>query len=171
MGLQAPTSGQVIFNGAEIHKTPIEDYRDNVAAVIQNDDVFSGTILENISGFSPNPNLNAVNNSLARACILDEINSLPLGIMTKITPNMPILSAGQKQRIMLARALYRQKKLLFLDEATCNLDLDLEKRVLENIMNLPISIISVSHRRSFYTKMTKIIIFQKDGSWKLVSKK
>jgi len=144
MGLIEPTSGEIL-----IDDKPLKDvlqYRSRIASVMQDDQLLSGDISENISCFAPLIDLNRVTECSKMACIIDEIQKLPMGFNTCVGDMGSSLSGGQKQRIVLARALYRGPRILFMDEATSHLDVANESLVNENIKHLDITRIIVAHR-------------------------
>jgi ATP-binding cassette subfamily B protein RaxB len=133
---------------------------DKCAIVMQNDSLFRGTIAENISAFAATPDLAQIRAAAIRAEIWADIQCLPMQAQTLIGDTGISLSGGQIQRLALARALYRQPRILFLDEATSHLDVATEKRVLQNIAALKITTISVAHRPDAIALASEIIVLR-----------
>jgi ATP-binding cassette subfamily B protein RaxB len=139
-------SGQILLDGVERSLWDKRALRDQCAIVMQNDCLFQGSIAENISAFSATPDLARVRDAAIDAEVWTDIQRLPMSTETLLGDSGIALSGGQVQRLTLARALYRQPRILFLDEATSHLDVATEKRVLRNIGSLDMTIISVAHR-------------------------
>lgn len=156
-GLLTPTSGQIHAGSLDIHKMGINNYRQSISCVLQDDRLFSGSIAENISGFAAD-----VNKELVMACavysnIHHEIMSMPMGYETMIGELGTGISGGQKQRLFIARALYRQPNVLFMDEATSHLDIDNEAAINKAISSLKITRIIVAHRPSTIASADRVI--------------
>ena len=103
-------------------------------------------MLANPAAFAAVPDLARVRAAAVVAEIWTDIQKLPMGTETLIGDTGSVLSGGQVQRLTLARALYRKPRILFLDEATSHLDIETEKRVLQNIARLDVTVISAAHR-------------------------
>lgn len=144
MGLITPTEGEILIDDKPLKKLP--HYRSQIAAVMQEDQLLSGDIAENIACFSPQINLKQVHECARMACIDQEINNMPMNYNTLVGDMGTSLSGGQKQRVILARALYREPRILFMDEATSHLDVNNESLVNENIKQLDITRVIVAHR-------------------------
>jgi len=144
MGLLTPTEGEILIDDQPL-KT-ITTYRSQIVGVMQDDQLLTGSISENISCFSPELSLSLVKACAKIACIHDEISKMPMHFNTLVGDMGASLSGGQKQRVILARALYRKPKILFMDEATSHLDVDNELRVSSNIRRLSITRVLVAHR-------------------------
>ncbi len=157
-GQVEPDSGHILVDGIERTLWSRQALRDQSAIVRQNDSLFQGTILENISAFSPVPDMARIREAAILAEIWADIQGLPMRTGTLIGDTGTGLSGGQIQRLALARALYRQPRMLFLDEATGHLDVDMEKRVLRNISTLNITIISVAHRPDVIALAGQVIV-------------
>ncbi len=145
-GLLQPTEGKVLVDGRNINRIGLDNYRDNIAAVMQNDSLMSGTIMENITFFDSEPDFELVVSCAKVANIHVHISSLSMGYYSPVGDLGSNLSGGQSQRILLARALYRKPKILFLDEATSALDADCEKAVCAEISKLNMTRILIAHR-------------------------
>lgn len=147
-GLLRPTSGTVLLDGVPVQAVGFEYYRSQIGCVLQNDQLFSGTIAENIAAFSPSLDPRRIQNSARLAVIHDEILRMPMGYETLVGDMGSSLSGGQVQRIVLARALYRKPRILLLDEATSHLDDENERTINAAIRMLTIARVIVAHRRS-----------------------
>lgn len=144
MGLIEPSEGEIYIDDKPL-KT-LMHYRNKIASVMQEDQLLSGDIAENISCFSPQADLSRVHDCARMACIHDEIEALTMNYHTLVGDMGSSLSGGQKQRVILARALYRQPRILFMDEATSHLDVVNESMVNGNIKQLDITRVIVAHR-------------------------
>ena len=144
LGLLVPTEGMVLVDGIDIHTLP--EYRRSVGAVMQEDELLRGTLAENIAAFDGSINAESLTRATTLACVDDDIREMPLGYNTAIGELGSALSSGQKQRILIARAIYRNPSLIFLDEATNHLDVDTEVKVIQAIKSIGTTCIMVAHR-------------------------
>jgi ATP-binding cassette, subfamily B, bacterial PglK len=148
MGLLQPTSGKILLDGKELHLSE-NNLKDIISYVPQNFYILDDTILENIIFSEENnkPDYKKISNVTKLSQLDGVINSLPKGINTIVGSTGQLLSGGQAQRLALARALYQEREILILDEATNALDSNTEKLIIENILNLKKSktIIIISH--------------------------
>lgn len=155
-GLYAPSEGEILVDGAARAVFGSQNYRQQIGAVMQDDHLLSGSIAENISFFDPLLDMARVEEVSRLACVHEDIVALPLGYLTLVGDMGSILSGGQKQRILLARALYRRPKLLFMDEGTANLDPQAEMAVFGNLAQLGITQVMVAHRPAAIAYAQKI---------------
>lgn len=146
LGLIKPGKGQVLIDGLDITKMGLTNYRNQIGAVMQDDQLLSGTIADNICFFDPNFDTQKIEDSAQLAAVHDDILTMPMGYNSLIGDMGSSLSGGQKQRIILARALYKKPKILFMDEATSHLDSYLEENVNNNIQHLKMTRIIIAHR-------------------------
>lgn len=145
MGLLDPSEGEILIDDIPIYLN--SKYREQIAAVMQNDQLINGSVIENIACFNDSIDEEKVFDCMKKACILNDIENLPMGLRTIVSNSTSNLSGGQIQRLFLARALYRNPKILFLDEATSSLDVENELKVSGYIKLLSITRVIVAHRR------------------------
>lgn len=146
LGFEEPLSGEVLLDGMPLRKAGIASFRRQIGVVLQDDQLFAGTLADNISFFDVDAEQALIEAAAKAAGIHDEIAPLPMGYMTFTGDLGSTLSAGQRQRVLLARALYREPRILFLDEGTANLDADTEEAVMRTLRSLAATRIVVAHR-------------------------
>lgn len=146
LGMLDPTQGTISANGKDIQQLGIARYRTRIAAVMQDDQLFAGSIADNIAFFDPQMSMEGVMQCAMRAAIHLEILAMPMTYNTLVGDMGTALSGGQKQRILLARALYKRPGILFLDEATSHLDLGTERIVNDAVSALAVTRMIVAHR-------------------------
>lgn len=157
LGLLPVSSGKIEVDGVDIRHMGLRNYRQQIAAVMQDDQLMSGSIAENISFFDTEINMERVVHCAQMAGIHKDILGMPMGYNTLIGDMGSTLSGGQKQRVLLARALYRQPKILFMDEATSHLDIQLERHVNQAIKELNMTRIIIAHRPETIINANRII--------------
>jgi ATP-binding cassette subfamily B protein RaxB len=163
MGLFLPEEGKVYVDDMELEKLGIQNLREQTAAVMQNDQLLSGSISENISFFDPQMDQARVEQCAAFAEIAQDIARMPMTFNTLIGDMGTTLSGGQKQRVLLARALYKNPKVLFLDEATSHLDVALEQAVNSAVKQLNVTRIIIAHRPETIRSADRIFVFTPQG--------
>ena len=157
LGVHAPTSGEVLVGGVSLARTGLRHWRDHVGVVMQDEPLFSGSIVDNISFFSAHPDLAWAEECARVASVHDEIMAMPMGYHTLIGDMGAALSGGQKQRVLLARALYKRPKILFLDEATSSLDVERERAVNHAIRQLALTRVIVAHRPETIASAARVV--------------
>lgn len=156
-GLMPPQHGHVLFNQLDIYQFGLQQYRQAIACVLQDDKLFAGSIAENIAGFDLHKDQQRIE-EVAKACnIYNEIMYMPMGFETFIGELGHGLSGGQVQRLLIARALYRQPAILFMDEATSHLDPHNENLINQSIRALNITRIFIAHRQSTIDSADRVI--------------
>jgi len=145
LGLLEPTEGEVLVGGVSLRLLGTA-HRELIGTVMQEDDLFAGSIADNISFFDAAPNRERVEECARLAAIHSDIAAMPMGYNTLIGDMGTTLSGGQKQRVLLARSLYKQPRILALDEATSHLDVNCERSVNESIRALKLTRIIIAHR-------------------------
>jgi ATP-binding cassette subfamily B protein RaxB len=159
LGLLEPTSGDVLIDGIPLPTIGPRVFREQIGAVMQEDQLLSGSIADNICFFDSTFNERRMIECARLAQIHDEIMAMPMTYNSLIGDMGSSLSGGQKQRVLLARALYRQPRMLFLDEGTAHLDIENEKRINESLRALNITRISVAHRPEMSSGADQVLRF------------
>lgn len=147
LGLNKAKSGEVLIDGVPLEQIGARQYRQQIAAVMQDDELLSGSVADNIAFFDTPVDMERVVYCAQLAAIHDDIAQMPMGYDSLIGDMGSSLSGGQKQRIILARALYKQPKILFMDEATSHLDTNLEADINEAVSRLDITRVIIAHRK------------------------
>jgi ATP-binding cassette, subfamily B, bacterial CvaB/MchF/RaxB len=156
LGLISPTEGDVLFRGQPIQQLGAA-FRQAAGAVMQDDQLLSGSIAENICFFSQTPNMERIRECAEQAAIARDIEKMPMHYQTLIGEMGSSLSGGQKQRVLLARALYLQPNILFLDEASSHLD-DLSAITVNKTLDyLPITRIEITHRLERLNSLARLV--------------
>lgn len=146
LGLLAPQEGEVLYGGIPVKHLGIQNYRQLIGTVMQEDVLLTGSIADNISFFDTYSDQKRVQGCAELAAVHSDIAKMPMAYQTLVGDMGSGLSGGQKQRVLLARALYKQPKVLALDEATSHLDIANELRVTHALAQLPLTRIIVAHR-------------------------
>ena len=161
MRLLPPSLGDIFVDGADVSRMSLQDYRSQIAAVMQEDTLLSGSIAENICFFSSKPDYERIYACAMIAAIHEEIVQMPMAYQSLVGDMGTTLSGGQKQRVLLARALYSKPKILFLDEATSHLDSGNEHIINQHVKQLGITRIIVAHRMETVNIADRIIDLEK----------
>ncbi len=148
LGLWRPTRGLVLHDEAPLDDVTSHWLRGRTGAVLQDLDVFNGTIMDNIVLGRQDSSVSDVRRAAALACLDREVMAMPLGYDTYVGDRGVALSGGQRQRLALARALLHQPDFLVLDEATSQLDIATEQAVNKNVSALGCTRLIISHRLS-----------------------
>lgn len=160
LGLLQPTGGEILIGGVRLQHLNAHDYRNMVAAVMQEDQLFAGSIADNICFFDANPDQEWIETCAQLAAVHQDIVTMPMAYNTLIGDMGTVLSGGQKQRVLLARALYKRPKILVLDEATSHLDVAREKLVNGAVQQLKLTRIIIAHRPETIASVDRVIDLQ-----------
>lgn len=163
LGYYAPQQGDIQIGNLDLKDINTRNWRAHCAAVMQNGFVFSASIAENIGIKDEKLDMERIREAARLANIDDFISELPLGYQTKIGQEGGGLSQGQKQRILIARAVYRNPEYLFFDEATNALDASNERKVMENMNRFfkGRTVVVIAHRLSTVCNADKIVVLKK----------
>jgi len=163
LGFYPPYEGKVEIGGIGLQQFSMEMWRSNCGVVMQDGFIFSDTIANNIAVADSFPDKEKLRRAVEIANIGDYIESLPLRYNTKIGQEGTGLSQGQKQRILIARAVYKDPKYLFFDEATNALDANNEKMIMEKLSGFfeGRTVVTVAHRLSTVKSADNIVVLDK----------
>jgi ATP-binding cassette subfamily B protein RaxB len=157
VGLLPASEGTLYVGGHDLKDLDLGSYRSRIGVVMQDDQLFIGTVEDNISFFDPTHDAVRVR-ECARVAGLDvDIMAMPMQFNTIVGSLGVALSGGQKQRLLLARALYRQPEILFLDEAFDQLDLDREYEITDRLVELGLGVVIVSHRPDTVRRVNRVV--------------
>ena len=149
-GIAVPTSGSIMIDGH-----PAALGRDGLVFMMQDDLLYTGTIRENVD-LSGDGDDASISDALRKACIMEEIEAMPLGLNTLVGTSGVEISGGQKQRILIARALHANPVLLIMDEATSALDEATQERINAHLKDMGVTRIAIAHRRDTIQMADKI---------------
>ena len=160
LGFYQPVNGEILIGDTQLSNLSLKVWREKVGAVMQDGFLFPDTIAANIAPGSEEINEEKLINAVEIANIKGFIESLPLGYNTKIGANGHGLSEGQKQRLLIARVIYKNPDIIIFDEATNSLDANNEKAIVENLAGFfeGKTVIVVAHRLSTVKDADKIVV-------------
>ena len=177
LGFEKPTSGKIFYDGKDIDSMDKREMRKKFGVVLQDGQLISGSIYENITITAPNANMDRVQQVLSEVGLKSDIDQMPMGLHTVLSEGSGTISGGQQQRILIARAIVGKPKILFFDEATSALDNVTQSMVTESLEKLHATKLVIAHRLSTVMKCDRIFVMDKghiieQGSYdELMSKK
>jgi|LSQX01.1.fsa_nt_gb NHLM bacteriocin system ABC transporter ATP-binding protein len=163
LGFETPEKGAVYYDGYDISTVDVASLRRNIGCVIQNGKLFQGSIFSNIVVTAPWLGLKEAEEAAELAGIAEDIRQMPMGMHTIISEGSGGISGGQKQRLLIARAVAPKPRLLILDEATSALDNITQKRVSDALAALRCTRIVIAHRLSTIKQCDRIIVLNQGG--------
>lgn len=157
-GLLFPINGDMIIDDILLNSLNFPKWKNLIGYVSQTTNLIDDTIAANVAFGDKNPNISKVKNALEDSQLYEFVKSLPKGIRTNIGEKGVLLSGGQVQRLAIARALYKNPKILILDEATSSLDNKTEKKLIQSINNLKrkVTILMIAHRLTSLSNCDRI---------------
>lgn len=162
LGFENPTGGKILIDGKNLAEIDKKSYRRNLGVVLQNGKLINGSIQENITITAPKAKLADVKKAIKAVGLADDIAQMPMGVNTMLNENSSTISGGQQQRILIARAIIGDPKLILLDEATSALDNITQKAVCDTLDAIDATKIVIAHRLSTVQKCNKIVVLD-DG--------
>jgi ATP-binding cassette, subfamily B, bacterial CvaB/MchF/RaxB len=160
LGLRKPVEGEVLYGGLPVRQLGLHNYRRLIGTVMQEDTLLAGSILDNITFFDVQADPARAEACAKLAAVHGDVTRMPMGYQTLVGDMGSSLSGGQKQRVLLARALYKQPKVLALDEATSHLDIANEKLVTQELARMQITRIIVAHRPETIAGAQRVVVMQ-----------
>ena len=161
LGFETPETGKVYYDGQDLSKVDVRTVRRQIGVVLQNSQLMMGNLLDNIIGQNPRLTVDDAWEAAAMAGIAQDIREMPMGMHTVVSEGTGTISGGQKQRLMIARAIVNKPKLLFFDEATSALDNRTQAIVSQSLDALQTTRIIVAHRLSTILHCNKILVMDR----------
>ncbi len=158
LGFEKPESGAVFYDGRDLSALDLSSLRRRIGTVMQNGELFSGDIFSNIAIASSHLSLEEAWQAAETAGIADDIRKMPMGMSTYVSEGTGGFSGGQKQRLMIARAIASKPKLLIFDEATSALDNITQKKVTDALDAMGCTRIVIGHRLSTIRHCSRILV-------------
>ncbi len=161
LGFETPEKGAVYYDGRDMSKLDLPSLRRRIGVVMQDGNLFQGDIYSNIVISAPQLTLAEAWEAAEIAGIADDIRAMPMGMQTVIAEGQGGISGGQKQRLMIARAVAPKPKILMFDEATSALDNRTQKQVSDALDKLKCTRIVIAHRLSTIRNCDRILVLDK----------
>ena len=161
MGFEKPQKGSIFYDRKNINNLDLESLRKQIGVVMQDGKLFLGDIYSNIVITAPELTLDQAWEAAEIASIAEDIRNMPMGMNTMVAEGQGGISGGQKQRLMIARAIAPRPKVLMFDEATSALDNITQRKISEAIDSLKCTRIIIAHRLSTIQHADRIIFLEK----------
>ena len=162
LGFEVPQRGAVLYDGCDLARLDAQGVRRNIGVVLQNGKLMSGSIYDNIAISAPGLTLDGAWEAAELAGVADDIRDMPMGMQTIISEGSGGISGGQRQRLMIARAIAGKPKILMFDEATSALDNVTQRKVSESLDGLKCTRLVIAHRLSTIRNCDRIVLMD-DG--------
>ena len=161
LGFEKPQRGAVYYDGKDLERIDLKSLRRNIGTVMQAGKLFTGDIYSNIVITNPRLTLDDAWEAAEMVGFADDIRSMPMGMFTLISEGQGGISGGQRQRLMIARAIAPKPRILMFDEATSALDNITQKTVSDSLEKLKCTRIVIAHRLSTIKQCDRIIVLDK----------
>ncbi|MBQ3843088.1 MAG: NHLP bacteriocin export ABC transporter permease/ATPase subunit [Ruminiclostridium sp.] len=158
LGFEKPQKGAIYYDGRDINNLDLKSLRRKIGVVTQDGKLFQGDIYSNITISAPQLTVDDAWEAAELSGLADDIRAMPMGMYTVISEGQGGISGGQKQRLMIARAVAPKPKLLIFDEATSALDNITQKKVSDSLAQLKCTRIVIAHRLSTIRQCDRIIV-------------
>ena len=170
LGFEKPEKGAIYYDSKDIEGIDLGSLRRKIGTVMQSSGLFQGDIYSNIVLTAPSLSVDEAWDAAEKAGIADDIRAMPMGMYTMVSEGGGGISGGQKQRLMIARAIAPKPKLLFFDEATSALDNKTQKQVSESLDTMGCTRVVIAHRLSTIRHCDRILVLDggtivEDGSY------
>ena len=160
LGFETPERGAVYYDGKDVTTLDLGSLRRNIGVVTQDGGLFQGDVFSNITITAPDLTLDEAWEAAETAGIAGDIRAMPMGMYTLISEGQGGISGGQKQRLMIARAIAPKPKLLIFDEATSALDNKTQKQISESLDAMGCTRVVVAHRLSTIQHCDRIVVLE-----------
>ncbi len=161
VGFETPDAGQIYYDNKDLHEMNLRSVRRQLGVVMQNAQLLSGNIYSNIVSENTKLTREDVMEAIKMVGMEEELNEMPMGLDTIISEGAATISGGQKQRLLIARAIINKPRILYFDEATSALDNMTQKMVQKSLDNLDSTRIVIAHRISTIMNCDRIIVLDK----------
>ena len=161
LGFEKPQQGKIFYDGKDIDSMDKRELRKKFGVVLQDGNLISGSIYENIIITSPSSSMKRVEQVIEEVGLKKDLEDMPMGLHTVLSENSGTISGGQQQRILIARAIVGKPRILFFDEATSALDNVTQSMVCESLGKLNATRIVIAHRLSTVIDCDRIFVMDK----------
>ena len=161
LGFLTPDKGKIYYDNMDLATLDKRELRKNMGVVLQSDSLISGSIADNLSIMAPGLKQKRMMEMLEKVGLKDDIEQMPMGLNTVLDAENPTISGGQKQRLIIARALAADPRIVLFDEATSALDNITQSMVCETLKNLEATRIVIAHRLSTVMHCDRILVLDK----------
>ncbi len=157
LGLYTPTEGELTIGGIPLCPENVVLWRSRTGVVLQDDQLLSGTVADNIAFQSGDMDLERIEQAATFAGLHDDIRRMPMGYLSLVGDLGLTFSSGQKQHLLIARALYRKPDVLLFDEGSAHLDPVSEDQLAGLLANIPCTRIVIAHRPSWVRRADRVL--------------
>lgn len=158
LGFEHPNSGKIYFSGSDTEALDLMELRKKIGVVLQDGKLIAGSIFDNIVITAPSADEKAVERAMEAVGLKSDIEKMPMGLQTVLNEDYPAISGGQQQRILIARAIINNPKILLFDEATSALDNIAQAAICESLDKMNCTRIVIAHRLSTIRNCDRIIV-------------
>ncbi len=161
LGFETPQKGAIYYDGKDLNTIDLRSLRRKIGVVMQNGKLFQGDIFSNIAISAPDLTLDGAWDAAEKVGIAEDIRNMPMGMFTMVSEGSGGISGGQRQRLLIARAIAPKPRILMFDEATSALDNLTQKTVSDTLDHLKCTRIVIAHRLSTIRQCDRIIVLDK----------
>ena len=158
LGFEKATSGRIYYDDQDMDELDLQELRKHFGVVLQDGELISGSIFENITLTAPNAGRTRVEQVVEAVGLARDIQEMPMGLETMVSEHCNTISGGQKQRILIARAIINRPNILFFDEATSALDNLTQAQVCKALEEMGSTRVVIAHRLSTIQSCDRILV-------------